>query len=256
MAIRIVGDTSGIINAINGFSAAYHDDFFRVRELGRRYVCDREPGECGALAQALRCVLGSWGAGKREAPALQGLEAFERTRARPENHMRLVALAQAQGSALTFVGRRRQGTSVAEFERNLFESLIALAQELFIDNTNVTYPMKAVLLITGLMPAFDSQVRSGLKRAGLRGMDKTRYLLPRDSSRADGQKIAQLPFLLGECWKACTDQIYEGIRKSKRSNLGAEPGRFFDVLLFMQGGESNSVVLRSDPPIARWYSLQ
>jgi len=122
-----------------------------------------------------------------------------------------------------------------------------------IGNTNVTYPMKALLLITGFMPAFDGRVRTGLQRGWFLGMNRTQYLLPDNADHADAKRIARLAFLLGECWTTCAQQLQEGISKSSFPGLRQEPGRVFDVLLFMQADQENPVLVNCDPPGQRWY---
>jgi hypothetical protein len=116
--------------------------------------------------------------------------------------------------------------------------------------------MKALLLITGFMPAFDSQVRMGLQRGGFAGVNKTQYLLPDDADHADGKKISRLPFLLGQCWTACAQQLQEGISASNSPELREEPGRAFDVLLYMQADEASPILVTCDPPSRQWYALK
>jgi hypothetical protein len=154
----------------------------------------------------------------------------------------------------SFVGIPTTQAALDAFDANLFAALHALADGLFAGNTNATYPMKAALLITGLMPAFDSQVRCGLQRAGFIGMNKTQFVLPGNANCADGKKIARLPFLLGECWHAYSPQINAGIATSRYTGLLDEPGRFFDVLLFMQGDTRNPVLVSYHGP-RTWYEL-
>jgi hypothetical protein len=177
-------------------------------------------------------------------------------------HHSLAALGGSGLSTLTVAQRRRllNGRPAAQaeldaFDANLFFALRSPGDHLFFGNTNVTYPMKSILLLTGFMPALDSQVRKGLQRGGFIGMDRTRYLLPYDGNHADGRKIASLPFLLGECWAACSQQLQEGIAESSFPTLGQEPGRIFDVLLFMQSNPRLPVLVTYDPPGLRWYEL-
>lgn len=262
MPVRVTGQAREIAKAIDNFPAAYHAGFSDVRAIGRRYVAAAAPADdvVAELAQALRGVLGRWGAGKREAPELRGAEEVANVLRHGETHASLASLGRISLSALNSLHGRRYlngklvaPEELATFESNLFGALHILGEHLFVRNTNATYPMKAVLLITGFMPAFDSQVRSGLQRGGFLGMDKTQYLLPTDATRADGKKIARLPFLLCECWAACTWQLHKGIENSKYRELLGEPGRVFDVLLFMQANKKNPVLVTYDPPGQSWY---
>jgi len=262
LRVRIVGKASQIANAVRDFPAAFHADFREVRPLAQQYLNESPPSErtIAPLARELRCVLGSWGAGKREAPELLGRDEFVRVLGDPKLHSVLQALGRRPLSSLGIVGGRRafNGQPASENELDLFDSTLFLAlhtlgERLFIQNTNVTYPMKAVLLITGLMPAFDRQVRTGLQRGGFAGMEKEQYLLPSDSSRADGKKITRLPFLLGRCWSDFATRLLEGLGNSPAPELVNEPGRVFDVLLFRQS--TASVLVKLEPRTAGWYHL-
>lgn len=222
VAVHIVGTHRSIVNAIDSFSHAYHGDFFGVRGLGRTYLAAPvSPATVSPLAKELRDVLCRWGAGKQKAPAVQPLTAFVATLSNPSVHANLQHLAHAPLSSLgvttrsrSFVGGPTTPAALATFDTSLFRALNSLASGVLVRNTNVTYPMKAVLLITGLLPAFDSQVRIGLGRGGFRGMAKTRYLLPGNAHRADGKKITRLPFLLGDCWRSHTGLLAGAISSS------------------------------------------
>ncbi|MEK7748384.1 MAG: hypothetical protein AAB300_04855, partial [Nitrospirota bacterium] len=205
--------------------------------------------ETEMLAPALRKVLENWGAGSRKAPELQSIDASKTTLADSTLHADLVALYRSPLSSTT----NHPMLHIA-FDFSLFRSLRSLSKGLFHGNTNATYPMKAVLLVIGLMPAFDSQVRCGLQRGGFIGMDKTQYLLPESALQADGKKIAGLPFLLGECWATYAKQFHAGITNSKQGELITEHGRVFDVLLFRQGNPSNPVIVKYQGT-RNWYDL-
>jgi hypothetical protein len=67
--------------------------------------------------------------------------------------------------------------------------------------------MKTILLITGLMPAFDSQVRRGLSRGGFAGMTSNQNRMTDTPSGATWEKISRLPFVLGQCWHAHKEKL-------------------------------------------------
>ncbi|MNH32672.1 hypothetical protein D3C79_931320 [compost metagenome] len=113
---------------------------------------------------------------------------------------------------------------------------------LFFNNTSVTYPMKGMLLITGLMPALDSQVRGGLTRAGKSGFTG-QQLLPRSAQQAAGRRICELPFYLGHCWSLNREVFMEGILSSHHKDLRDKPARVFDILLFMQNRPNRKLIL-------------
>ena len=131
---------------------------------------------------------------------------------------------------------------VGAFDNEILSILNKLADVLFINNTNITYPMKALLLITRLMPALDSQVRGGLTRAGKVGFIG-RQLLPKNVHQAAGRRICNLPFYLGHCWRLNREAFVKGIDESRHRGLQDTPGRVFDILLFMQNKASRNQIL-------------
>jgi hypothetical protein len=176
-------------------------------------------------------------------------------------HNVLQQLAAAASPSLGTLGNSRccggiiAAPTVANFDHNLFYALATLAKGLFVNNTNATYPMKALLLVTGLMPAFDNQVRNGLHLGGFSGTHKTQYLLPANGLRADGKKISRLPFLLGDCWNMFLRVLSPAIAASQFPQLLTHPGRVFDVLLFMQGNEREPLLIMFQKPPATWYEI-
>lgn len=265
MRLRVTEDISQIANAINAFPPAYHADFFKVRPIGRKYVGEEHPTEGTALelASSIRSVLGSWGAGRREAPRLRGEQDCSAALLDARLHSGLAKLAQISNATslgfdrgLRLVNGVHDREALADFDATLLLVLRMLSDGLFLANTNVTYPMKALLLISGLMPALDSQVRSGLGNAGFKGVDRTQFLLPPHAGGADAKKLTRLPFVLGQCWVEGSTQFQAGIQQSKFELLLQDPGRAFDVLLFMQAGEGQLPLLTLHLAHGRWYSLQ
>jgi hypothetical protein len=264
--VKVLANAQLITDAINAFPHGYQEDYFKCRAIGRRYLSEATPTDdvVTNLATSLRCSLKKWGAGKRGAPTLRTDREFQNALRKPEIQSSLVELAATPLPELAVVQQRRykSGTPAARttlmrFDSNLLFLLRNLSQHLFVGNTNVTFPMKALLLITGFLPALDSErVRTGLERGGFLGMKKTQYLLPADADHADGKKITRLPFLLGQCWATHVQQLQEGIAKSDFPQLRQEPGRVFDILLFMQGDKHNPILIACVPQDRDWYKLQ
>jgi hypothetical protein len=260
--VALEGTAAQIAGAIDAFSAAYHEDYFRVRALRRRHLAAAAGSALAPhLVTELRTVLTNWGAGKRDAPACLTFEQVLTALRTPALHGDLCTLHGASLSSFTVIGTERRfvgkpptPAALRTFDAGLFSTLNTLGKALFRENTNATYPMKAALLLTGLMPAFDSQVKNGLHRGGFAGMKKTRYPLPDKMDGADWKKISRLPFLLGECWNTHEKTIAAGIAQSTRPALINDPGRFFDVLLFMQGNRGQPILLRN-AGTAKWYEL-
>lgn len=247
----LTSNASDITSALNDFNASYHLDFKRVRAIAGLYLKSERPADQATdLAKALCQALKNWGAGYRKAPKLHDAQRAALMLSDPVLHERLAKLSRCGVAALVFdaAGLRilSSGSPFAasdEFDSELLSTLNSLAAAFLIDNTNVTYPMKALLLVTGLMPALDSQVRRGLKRAGMSGLTSTQVLLPASPNTAIGQRICNLPFLLGNCWKANHKVLHRAIYSSNYPELTNEPGRVFDVLLFMQQEASRPLMV-------------
>jgi hypothetical protein len=144
--------------------------------------------------------------------------------------------------------------TVEDFDQCLLAALNMLAEVIMVGNTNVTYPMKAMLLTTGLSPAYDSQVKGGLRIAGVSGIDKTRYLLPH-ADCSDARKICALPFYIAHCAARSRCQLDAAIENSRYPMLKGEYGRVFDVLLFLQRRRTpqTALVRFSAEAGRRWY---
>lgn len=262
MPAALEATPAAIASAIDAYSSDQHDDYFRVRAVRRRYLASAAGSSLAPnLATELRAVLTGWGAGKRDAPELLTFVQVASALRAPALHGDLCALQGTSLSAFTvsksercFLGKPPSPKALHAFDTGLYSTLNALGTALFRDNTSAAYPMTAALLLTGLMPAFDAQVRNGLQRGGFAGMKKTHYPLPDRLDCADWRKISRLPFLLGECWNSQQNTIVAGIAQSARPALINDPGRFFDVLLSMQGNRGQPILLRNAGS-SKWYEL-
>lgn len=266
MRLRGDKDIRIITEAINGFSQAYHDNFFTVRRIGQKYIAEKHPTEATAreLAYSIRPILEKWGAGRRKAPHLRDKRDFTAAFLSADLHDKLAWLTQFPINSLGFDGGRRlvnndyNRETLEKFDTTLLDVIQELSNSLFKKNTNVTYPLKALLLISGLMPALDSKVRSGLGNAGFRGVDKRQFLIPKNIGSTDAKKLTRLPFILGQCWRECCEQIRGGIQQSEFKQLSQDAGRVFDVLLFMQAGKSlqTPTLLKLELEREPWYELK
>lgn len=248
--LRLVGSALDIRSAINDFRLSYHQDFANVQPIARRYL-NTPPGSANAalLAQALFTALRNWGACRRRSPTLRPLPQIESALKDRRLHERLLKLSQQSLAAFSLnqQGHRLLATNapfneVGAFDKEILGILNTLADVLFINNTSITYPMKALLLITGLMPALDSQVRGGLTRAGKAGFTGQQRL-PWNTQQAAGRRICELPFYLGHCWGLNREVFIEGILGSHHKGLRETPGRVFDILLFMQNQLNRKQIL-------------
>jgi len=262
MSFEIVCDTGDLTRAIDAFSQQYHEDYFRVRNAAKSYFAlPLSPASARGLAAPLLAALKSWGAGKRAAPACRPMDVAVQALQLPALQNMLRDLAGSFPYLGVADGRRvlKDGAAfatVTEFDHCLIGTLNALADALMVGNTNVTYPMKALLLVAGLAPAFDSQVKGGLAVAGVAGINKTRYLLPRGAC-GDARKICVLPFHIAQCVAAARPLLDTAIRSSRYPMLIGEYGRLFDVLLFQQRRRTRQTALVgfSGAGEHRWYDI-
>lgn len=263
MSFRIISDTAALTQAIDTFNAQYHHDYFSVRRHAAAYLA--EPlslPSAQELVLPLLAALTSWGAGKRVAPSCRPAVAAAQALCNPALHARLRELANSFPYLDVVEGKRylmdgAPFTTLRQFDRGLIEALGMLADALLVRNTNVTYPMKALLLITGLMPAYDSQVKGGLAIAGVPGVNKTRYLLPREDC-VDAKKICVLPFHIAHCVMHSRVLLDTAIENSRYPELKGEYGRLFDVLLFIQRAHNPQTALigfSPKPPVRQWYKI-
>lgn len=261
MPLAVVAPHADIIKAINSFNHKYHHDYYVVNRLAAPYLAAPTEANAIPLADALKTVLINWGAGKRKAPSVQALPTLIATLLNPTFHASLLGFAGGALATLTVAnGHTRMGGSMVVethgtvFDTRLLSVLSDISALLLVGNTSVTYPMKVLLLLTGFMPALDSQVRLGLSNAGLVGTSATQFLMPADIGSLSARKLTRLPFYLGECFAANKDLLTGAAADSCYPWLVDEPGRLFDILLFMQGSR-DIPLFRFTPTASKWYDL-
>jgi len=263
MPIEPICDSTEVACAINLFRTDYHTDFFKTYNLAKTFFVQPRADEqlaarlCSALSSALR----NWGAEIRKAPTLVSENQLAAALLDPGifDHLRQLHSTSLRDVGLSLQGRREVSAALAVRLVSIDEliaSLIgAVHRSLFINNTNVTYPMKALLLLTGFMPAYDSQVRRGLTLCGLGGFGGTRFLVETNPRRASAKKVSSLPYLLGDCFKRHEQLFVEGARSSSYPLLAEIPGRLFDILLFVQGSTRRTLLAFNNGDPSRWYEL-
>lgn len=259
MSLTVVAGHANIVAAINAFNAGYHADYLAVRTLAVPYLLGPTVANTALLAARLSAVLYRYGAGRRRAPTVQPLPALQAKLLDPAFHALLAGFSGAPITALTIHGggtRVVSGVATAAsrlaFDTNLYSVLSQISAGLLVGNTNVTYPMKALLLLTGFMPALDSQVRRGLHVAGFAGTSATQFLMPTGVGSVEARKITRLPFYLGECFAANAALLTGAATASLYPWLATEPGRLFDIMLFMQGAAAHRL-LQLTPNVHDWY---
>lgn len=262
--MKLTGDEIQILNTINSFRKDYHNDFFIVRDISKKYLSDSNlcSSTITSLARALRRVLINWGAGGRKAPQPRDVKEIELALHEPKLHADLLSFAQIKISRLgtsemnrLINMQRPTPTELKSIDEKLLSVLNCIAEKLFIDNSNVTYPMKALLLIAAYMPAFDGNVRRGLNRGGYQGFSSTQFILPKSTYSSNSKKITSMPYILGQCWNDYHGICTEAIRKSNYPSLLEEPARVFDILLFMQANNNWPIMLEHSGGNGAWYEL-
>lgn len=201
MPLTVVASQAEVVTAINSFNAVYHDDYALVRGLAAPYFLKPTAQNSELLANALSEVLYRWGAGRREAPTVQPVFKLALVLQDPKFYNLLVQLSVISIKLLGITKSRSLAVSklsplasCSSFDSILVSVLSEISARILIGNTNVTYPMKVLLLITGFMPALDSQVRKGLFSTGFSGTNATQFLMPAGVDSLEAKKITRLPF--------------------------------------------------------------
>lgn len=258
MPLTVVARRETIVDAINSFKATYHDDYYLVNGLARQYLVDPIEEKAALLADALAGALVNWGAGSRRAPNVRPVSELKKALLALPFHKSLLEFSGGALATMTIIGGRTRmiGGAVGHlvFDASLLAVLSHISTRLLIGNTNVTYPMKALLLLTGFMPALDSQVRRGLSSAGFPGTSATRFRMPEDNGSLEARKLTRLPFYLGECFATNKALLTSAAIESNYPWLADEPGRLLDVLMFMQGSMA-APLFAFTPRVPRWHAL-
>jgi hypothetical protein len=76
--------------------------------------------------------------------------------------------------------------------------------------------------------------------------------LPRNDTCPNAERITRLPFVLGQCWNDFEKVLRDSLLESQHPNLADEPGRVFDVLLFMQGAGSHQLLECAEEDNMQW----
>lgn len=252
--LNIYNNRGSLVEAIDGFNEQYHGDYFVVSKASKEYLANLNETNAVKLAKVLRRALLSWGAAKRKAPSVKDVTLIAKTLLSTDLHRLLLSFATNGITKLPSRTAMQFGKGLGTFEESLVDLLNVISEEIFCGNKNVTYPMKALLLLTAFMPALDSQVRRGLAIAGFRGMSATSYPLPGHATLTSAKKITRLPFYLDQCFKNHFETFKAITSETKYPELIDHPGRLFDILFFMQGSEGKCL-LRLEQANPKWYEL-
>lgn len=272
MPLQVTQDIQALTGAINNFDPDYHTTYFQCRQHSDEYLSNPTAENAENLANSLHHALIVWGAGNplyQNVPdAAQPHVIADSLKANDGFRNQLVALRDASTSiGLDPHGNRRITQpagfqNVAGFDRALMESLTLTSAHFLIGNTNITYPTKCLLLLTGLMPAIDSRVRDGMTRIGYPGLAATQNLLPPEPfGNALAKKLKAIPFILADCWGRNNngDRLIEAAQNSNYPQLAeaGHRGRIFDIVLFSMANQNEANLLSFEPgqPPQQWYNF-
>lgn len=261
MKLTVIASHAILVKAINNFNDKYQKDYFSVRFLADSYLSSPAIAENAVpLAKKLHEVLFKWGVCKRRAPKIKSIAELTEVLLNSDFHALLNGFISTPVSKLRIKNEIRTVCDVeagSNLDKNLNLVLSKISTEFLIKNTNVTYPMKVLLLLTGFMPALDSRVRNGLKKAGISGVGSAQFLMPTSLISIESRKLTRLPFILGECFfeKNNNQLLMNAINASNYRGLAKEPGRLFDILFFMQGLHGE-MLLGFKPTVRHWYDLE
>lgn len=238
-----------IYSHIQSFNRGYHADFRDVRRLARKWLESDDapsPQETKNLAIALSRALCNWGAGKRKAPIVSDEDVVAATllNLRPA----LAAWSQLDLARLSIGTDRRSERGhlvegkyrpdlMEQIEDALFTLMVGL-NDLFEANNSVTYPTKALLLLTGQYVGLDSNVRRALAQQGEPGFSETQFPMPVERRDRSAKRLYRVLWLMGN-WLNEHAESWQGAVRKEPTWHGlhelASAGRVVDIVWFQQG---------------------
>lgn len=263
MIPTVIGEPSALVSAFKAFNPDYVDDYWLIHGLTADYLEGDASVHADRLAQELIRVMINWGATLRRAPAPRPVEEISDFLQRKEVFQAIATLSALRLTPPRIESKLRAADRLTELDRSVLELLTMLSDGLFINCTNATYPMKAMLLLTCYTCAFDGQVRDGAQNGGFSGMRGSRFLMADLSNEhtVTVQKIIHMPYILGCAWNDHQDKIVAALTATgqpRLMQLATHPARVFDILLFMQNSRTsakNGALLRLAQPDRNWYRL-
>ena len=110
MRLRLIGSSTEITDAVNGFPAEYHRDYPEARTIARTWSTSQQPTAAAVsrLTLDLRRVLRGWGAGQRQAPTLRREEDFDSVFVEARLHRDVVRLIEISEAGLGVDTSRRR----------------------------------------------------------------------------------------------------------------------------------------------------
>ncbi len=233
--------SEAMCRSVREFDPGYHEDFRRVRVRAKNVMdCFRGKlqvpmAEIFDVADELRAALRNWGADKRKPATTRAPADIARGLHNCELWRDLLGLEDWGASWLDV-----PDPHTPDLPKRLLRVFGDLGRICFsTQQLTIVYPGKALLLLTGIGPAFDGRVRAGLTAIGIGGWTATHWPLPSTEHEATSRKMMQAyRAAAGFCFEnremlrrlACEDATIDELLNQLRS-----PGRLIDILLFMRG---------------------
>lgn len=208
-----------IITAVQRFPARYHLDFAQVRALAVQWLEQPSHDTATLLSDALMQALLNWGAGQQRAGRIQQRSVIMETLTSQKVRDVIVGLRDDDGHLI---------------DEQVIQALDLANGGLVVGynrkpETTFLYSTKALMLITGIGPALDSNVREGLKNLNLAGFSTAQIaasrlvpiLLAADQWTRDQADAISLA--------AAQDETVAQILRLR------SPARLMDILLFVGG---------------------
>ena len=214
----------------------YHSDFVGVRQHAETWLGTDSHLEARApLVTMVREALLSWGAGDPHYPAVPHA-------ADP------ATIARALNTASPLLVRLRNQEPALHGDNDGLLRLLHVLAGAMVENTNVTYPTKLAMMLTGQYVGLDNKVRNALGRnLHWIGFAKTRYLLPSVGEQsADATRLRELEAAIRDFWHVYGVAVQAELIRQDVPNanvLEQCPGRLLDMVLFL-GGQSLEVARR------------
>lgn len=237
--------------AINKFNQKYICNYWITRRDAIEYINTSKPTTCltELLAKNLVESLYCWGAGKRNASKLKKIKDISTFLQNQGNHSLIQIIANGpQIKDLDILSNKTgklelvinlPNIEIQKFNDNIANILKIFAENLFETRIkSATYPMKALLLLTGFMPAFDGNVKKGFQKAVGLGSNNAYQITLSD------KKIAMVPFLLGQLVKD-HQNTFDDLIASNKKLYSNDYARLLDILLFQQGKTNSQLITLS-----------
>jgi hypothetical protein len=224
-----------IVDSIKLFPIRYHDVFKEVRIAADSWfeTTKEDKAVRNNLAGLLHQGLKMYGAGCQGAPEVADEDSISESLKSVGCRQLLIAVKN-QGRELFFNPNSNFDTE-SIFAGDLFKAISFVREHFYKTSVqSITYYMKAIMLLTGAIPAFDGNVRDGLTSIGVLDM-KTQVNTPHKLDSSEMRKIVGILRVFRDAWHINGEIFLKAIDQANPSGaslIKSSPARQFDILLF------------------------